>query len=106
MMRIFRLIIAVLPAVGLVVLPVSATVTMAHLAKAEMGMGAAGNDCPCYNAIEKCPTDICAFKCHSAPAISVESPPLLRPLPEAFIDTDLAALLPFSPRPDPPPPRS
>jgi hypothetical protein len=106
MMRIFRLIVAVLLAVGLVVLPVSATVTMAHPAKAEMGMGAAGHDCPCCNAVEKCPDEKCAFNCQNAPAISAESPPLLQPLPEAFVDANSAALLPFSRRPDPPPPRS
>ena len=105
-MRIFRFILAVLVTASLVILPVSATVTMGHPAKAEMAMSAGGLDCPCCNAIEKCQTDKCTFNCLNAPAIAAEGPPLLQPPSETFVDAGSAALLPFLRRPDPPPPRS
>lgn len=104
-MRSVRLIIAVLLAASLAILPMSAAMAMTHAAKAEMSMGASGDNCPCCNAARKCATDTCQFKCFSAPAI-LEGAPLAQPRPELFIAIGEATLSPFLARPDPPPPRS
>lgn len=105
-MRTIRLAIAVLLAMSLTILPVSAAMNVGHVAKAEMSMGASGDDCACCNATKKCLTDICMFKCYNAPAISVEGMPSAQPLPQPYVAIRAAFLSPFSTRPDPPPPRS
>lgn len=105
-MRTLRLILAVLLMASLTISPVAAGMGATHAAKTEMSIGASGGDCPCCNAAKKCATDTCMFTCYSVPVLSVEGLPLIEPLPKAFVAVGLATFSPFSPRPDPPPPRS
>ena len=105
-MRSFRLIIAVLLAVSLSIVPVSAAMAVMHVGAAEMSVSEPGSDCPCCDAAHKCATDICTLKCHSSTAISVELKPLTERLPQRFAVMGAIRPSPFSPQPDPPPPRS
>lgn len=104
-MRTIRLVVAVLLAMSLTVLPMSAGMAKMHVATAEMDVDTPGNSCPCCDAAHKCATDICMLACYCVPAISVEGPPLTQPLRERLVALGAPVLAPFSQRPDPPPPR-
>ena len=108
-MRVLRLLIVVLLATSLSLLPVSAVMAMTHTANAEMTMSAfsenGGDDCPCCSAAGKCSTNICTLKCFSVPGVLIEGLPGAQPSPQLFVDVGGATMSPFSPRPDPPPPR-
>lgn len=107
-MRLIRLLIAVLLATSLAVPPVSAAMakSMMQPAQTEMAMGASGGDCPCCNAAHKCVPDTCVLKCFNVSAIALDGQPLVRPVPATFPAVVMTTLAAFSPRPDPPPPRS
>ena len=105
-MRTYRLVIAVLLALGFTVLPVAAGMAKVHAASSEMSMGASGDDCPCCNAAHKCPADTCMLKCFNVTAIALEASPVLAPLPAPFTPPSVTTMAAFSARPDPPPPRS
>jgi hypothetical protein len=105
-MCLIRLLIAVLLATSLAILPVSAGMAMAHAAKAEMAMSASDGDCPCCNAAHKCAPDTCMLKCFSVSAIALDARPAVHPVPAPFPELGVTTLVAFSPRPDPPPPRS
>ena len=106
LMRTYRLAIAVLLALSFTILPVSAGMARMNAASSEMSMGAPGDDCPCCDAAHKCPGDTCALTCFNVSAIAADASPLLAPLPAPFASIALTPLVAYSPRPDPPPPRS
>lgn len=105
-MRAFRLMIDVLLAASLAILPVAAGMAKSCAADPQLAMSAPGDECPCCNAAKKCPPDICMFKCYHVPAIAVRELSPARPLLAPFDIVDMAIPSPFSPQPDPPPPRS
>jgi hypothetical protein len=104
-MRAIRLVVAVVLAMSLTVLPMSAGMAKMHVATAEMGVDTSGNSCPCCDAAHKCATGMCMLNCYNVPAISVEGLPLTQPLRERFVALGAPVPAPFSRRPDPPPPR-
>src|SRR5581483_5131523 len=100
-MRIVRSILAALLTLSLVVVPVAASASVAtHATKAEMSMSAPGDDCPCCNADHKCPSDICAFKCATGPALFVARVVTQQPLRPRLVPTRSARLSPFAPHPE------
>jgi hypothetical protein len=105
-MRAIRFAIAALIATALTVVPVSASFANPAAAKAEMCMGPTDDGCSCCDAQHDPSADTCALKCCSAAAVLAEAQPLAGPRAAGAVDTVAAVLAPFSPAPDPPPPRS
>ncbi len=106
-MRSPRFILRLLLAAGVILLPISARAAAAALAtKAEMSMVGGGHDCPCCNGAQQPESDFCAVKCFGATAIVVEGLPLIAAMPDSFPIVEETSLGPFSPGPDPRPPRS
>jgi hypothetical protein len=103
MMRICRLFFAVLLAMGLATLPISAAVAMTYAAKAEMGMSSSADDCPCCKPAQ---LGTCLLKCCHIQAISADSPAAVHPLPPLFPEAAVELGTAVSFAPDPPPPRS
>jgi hypothetical protein len=103
-----RFLIAVLMALSLAAAPVSASVPKpqgaAHQTQ-HMSTGAP-DDCPCCDMNHGQAADACPLKCCSLAAILVEGQALTAPRPKPDVDIPAAGLSPFSPQPDPPPPRS
>lgn len=104
-MRIVRSIFAALLALSLIVVPIAAATAMTHASKAEMNLGAAGDDCPCCNAAHKCSSDTCILKCYMGPALLVTRTATVQPLPQVFVPMPAVQLSPFAARPELPPPR-
>jgi hypothetical protein len=105
-MRAIRLAIAALIATALAVVPVSAGFANLTAAKAEMRMSPADDACPCCDTRHDPSSDTCTLKCYSATAVLVDGPVLLGARPAVGVDAVAVVLAPFSPPPDPPPPRS
>lgn len=103
LMRFLRLMSALVLAVALAILPVSAATAMTHAAKAEMSMSSSGDDCPCCDVNA---ADACSLKCCQLQALTIDALDLLKAEPEDFdpLPRDLAIAV--SLQPDPPPPRS
>ena len=105
-MRIVRSIFAALLALSLIVVPIAAATAMTHASKAEMTLGAAGDDCPCCNVAHKCPSDTCVQNCYMGPALFVARILPLQPLRPILTPARTGQLSPFGSRPELPPPRS
>jgi len=101
-MRSFRLICALVLAVGLAILPVSAAFAMSQ-AQTHAGMSDTGDDCPCCKPAQQ---DGCLLKCCHVQALIVDGFATTRPGPISFLATGADRFMAFAPRPDPPPPRS
>lgn len=102
-MRSFRLVCALVLAVGLAVLPVSASFAMPHAAKSEAGMMASGDDCPCCTPAK---AESCPLICCHVQAVAVDGPVLAKPAMPRLVPCSAQRPLAIDLRPDPPPPRS
>lgn len=103
-MRWIRLVFAVVLTTSVVAFPVAAAMAMTQIGKDEMSMAQSMDDCPCCKTAHKCPSDYCMLKCFNATI--VDEALLEHPSPQAYLMVGASRPAAFSPRPDPPPPRS
>ena len=103
-MHAVRLVIAVVTALALAVLPVSAGIMTQPVAKAEMSMSV--HACDGADMSHDHGADACTLKCCVIAAILVEAQPLASRHRMPAAELVAAVLVPFTLPPDPPPPRS
>jgi hypothetical protein len=99
-----RFLLAALMALSLAAAPTWARMPSLHGVPA-MSM-AAPDDCHCCEQDPDHAAEACPLKCCGLAAIPVEGQGWAAPRPKAAADGPAAGLSPFSPQPDPPPPRS
>lgn len=102
-MRSLRILCALILAVSLAVLPVSATFAVTHAGNTEAGMMAPGDDCPCCKPMK---ADSCALKCCHAPAVAADSLEMEEPPSLRFLVLGAEPFPANALGPDPPPPRT
>jgi hypothetical protein len=112
-MKIVWRLFAVLLAASLPILPLSgalaktfAVAPEAHAIMPETAASTSSDDCPCCDASRKCLTEQCFQACGSTAAILAGDAGLVPPHLPALVEAVLAAAMPFSSRPDSPPPRT
>jgi hypothetical protein len=99
----FRLVCALVLAVSLVILPVSAAFAALHAASVQADMMGSADDCPCC---KRKHMDTCLFKCWQLQALIVRGAEVTNPAPVRFGETAAHRFAAFDFGPDPPPPRS
>jgi hypothetical protein len=104
-MRSLRLILVLVLAASVAVLPVSVGAAAAHATKAQIGMGATGQDWPCCDGAQQAASNFCMLKCFGVAAITVERSTVEDVVPWTFPVIAVASPTPFSPGLDPRPPR-